>query len=57
MKPVPTQGDAKPPPPDESPKAGKCGEGARSALEQFIIQEKARVGQREAPSQPPAPTS
>ena len=57
MKPVPAQRDSKPPPPDESAKAGKCGEGARSALEQLIIQEKARVAQREAPSDPPAPAS
>jgi hypothetical protein len=55
MKPVPVQGDAKPPSPDELPKAGKCGEGAGSALEQLIIQEKARVAQREAPSDPPIP--
>lgn len=57
MKPVPAQRDPKPPPPDESAKAGKCGEGARSALEQLIIQEKARVAQRETPSDPPAPAS
>lgn len=57
MKPTPVQGDPKPPVPDESPKAGKCGEGARSALEQLIIQEKARIAQREAPSDPAIPAS
>lgn len=55
MKPVPVQEGVKPAPPKESPNAGKCGEGAGSALEQLIIQEKARTAQREAPEDPPAP--